>query len=56
MKHTATLNVTDSDRGIIAVAPFTDIFKVSLFFTLLGLLNTVLLWPVVMLLYISGAG
>ena len=32
------------------------IFQVSLFFTIIGIINTVLLWPVVILLYIFGAG
>ena len=32
------------------------IFQVSLFFTIIGIINTVLPWPVVILLYIFGAG
>ena len=53
LQHIATLNVT---RGIVDVTHLFDIFKVSLFFSLIGMMNTVILWPVVMLLYISGAG
>ena len=43
-------------KDIFTVTPFNGIFQVSLFFTLIGMMNTVLLWPVVMLLYFSGAG
>ena len=40
--------------------PFQKLFYettlVVIFFTIIAIINTVVLWPVVMLLYLSGAG